>query len=107
MSSYAEWAATHSSDINGEGFGSDHLWHYESTPSNASYYKCARCFWPFAHAYNHEPDIFAAMRAAGVPDKCARQQMWPIRPEYASKDEAEKWMTVRKSIDQQTTRPAP
>lgn len=95
MSTYAQWAETHSSDINGDGWGSDHLWHYESTPSNASYYKCARCYWPFAHAYNHEPDIFKAMKLAGVTNKCERQQMWPVRPEYASKDELQKWIDVR------------
>lgn len=98
MSTYAEWAGTHVSDIKGDGWGADHHWHYESTPSNASYYKCARCFWPFAHSYNHEPDIFAAIKAAGVPSKCARQQLWPVRPEYASKEESEQWRALRASV---------
>ena len=97
MSTYAEWAETHESDIRGDGFGSDHLWHYESTPSNASYYKCARCFWPFAHAYNHEPDIFKAMQGSKVPDKCQRKQLWPIRPEYAGKDELERFAKLREA----------
>lgn len=95
MATYAEWAETHDSDVHGEGHGSDHLWHYEATPSNASIYKCARCFWPFAHAYNHQPDIFEAMRAAGVPDKCARKQLWPIRSEYASADELAQYAAAR------------
>lgn len=95
MSTYAEWAETHASDVHGQGWGDDHLWHYESTPSNTSVYKCARCFWPFAHAYNHAPNIFEAMRASGVPNKCERRQMWPIRPEYASKDELQRWKEVR------------
>jgi len=98
VSTYAEWAETHSSDVNGEGWGSDHLWHYESTPSNASYYKCAHCYWPFAHSYNREPDIFTAMRLAGVPNKCARRQLWPVRPEYASKTEAQEWEAARALI---------
>lgn len=95
---YEEWAETHKSDINGDGFGSDHLWHYESTPSNASYYKCARCFWPFAHAYNSTPDIFEAMQKVGVPDRCARQQLWPIRPEYAKQEELEKYAQIRAAL---------
>lgn len=98
MSTYAEWAATHQSEINGEGWGSDHLWHYEATPSRTSYYKCARCFWPFAHSYNHTPDIFKAMREAGVPNACAREQMWPIRLQYASEEERQKWADVRAAI---------
>ena len=98
MSTYEEWAKTHSSDINGEGWGSDHLWHYESTPSTASYYKCARCFWPFAHSYNHTPDIFKAMRESGIPDKCPRQQLWPVRLQYASEEEKEKFAKARDEI---------
>jgi hypothetical protein len=98
MSTYAEWAETHKSDVIGDGWGADHLWHYESTPSNASYYKCARCFWPFAHAYNHTPDIFKAMRDSGVPDKCSRQQLWPVRPGYASAEEAEVYAKARAAI---------
>lgn len=102
MSTYAEWAETHSSDVKGEGWGSDHLWHYEATPSNASYYKCAHCYWPFAHSYNHEPDIFTAMQLAGVPNKCARRQLWPVRPEYASKTEAQEWEAARAAIAKAT-----
>jgi hypothetical protein len=97
---YAEWAATHESAINGEGWASDHLWHYEGTPSNASVYKCARCFWTFAHYYNSTPDIFEALRVAGVPDKCARQQLWPIRLEYASAEEKAQWARVRADASQ-------
>lgn len=96
MSTYEEWAETHTSDILGDGFGSDHQWHYEGTPSNASYYKCARCFWNFAHAYHHEPNIFEAMRNSGVPDKCAREQLWPVRLEYASAEEIERFENIRK-----------
>lgn len=98
MSTHAEWAETHDSDIKGDGHGSDHLWHYEATPSNASVYKCARCFWPFAHYYHHEPDIFKAMQGAGVPNECAREQMWPIRQEYASAEERQKWEAVRVAV---------
>lgn len=95
---YAEWAATHKSDINGEGWASEHLWHYEATPSNVSIYKCARCFWPFAHSYNSTPDIFKALHDADVPDRCARQQLWPIRLEYASAEEKAQWAQVRAAI---------
>lgn len=95
MSTYAEWAQTHASDINGTGWGSDHLWHYEATPSNASLYKCARCFWNFSHFYNSTPDIFAAMREAGIPDQCCREQVWPVRLEYASADEKERFAQIR------------
>lgn len=98
MSTYAEWAETHQSDINGIGWGSDHLWHYETTPSNVSYYKCARCFWNFAHAYNHTPNIFDAMKKDGVPDKCARQQLWPIRLGYASAEEANRFAEIRAAL---------
>jgi hypothetical protein len=98
MSSYAEWAETHASDIAGDGWGSDHHWHYESTPSNASVYKCARCFWPFAHYYNGEPNIFKAMKGDGIPETCARQQLWPIRYEYAKPEERERWASLRNEI---------
>lgn len=98
MSSYAEWAETHESEIFGKGCGSDHLWHYEGTPSNSSCYKCARCFWNFAHYYNHTPDIFKAMKDSGVPDKCARVQLWPVRPGYASTEEQEKYEQIRSSL---------
>lgn len=87
MSTYAEWAEKNKSDISGEGWGSDHLWHYETTPSTASLYKCALCFWNFAHYYNSNSNIFEAMQQAGVPDKCARKQLWPVRLEYASRAE--------------------
>ena len=99
MSTYAEWAETHKSDISGEGHGADHLWHYEGTPSNASGYKCALCFCNFAHLYNSEPDIFEAMRLSNVPAKCARTQMWPIRQEYASKEELEKYKLLRNAME--------
>jgi hypothetical protein len=95
MSTYAEWAAANPSDVHGDGWGADHHWHYEATPSNASYYKCALCYWPFAHAYNSEPDIFKAMKKEGVPSKCERRQMWPIRYEYASQDERQHWEKIR------------
>jgi len=98
MSTYAEWAEKNESQIFGDGWGADHLWHYESTPSNTSYYKCARCFWPFGHAYNHTPDIFKAMKEGGVPDKCARQQLWPIRFEYASEAEKESYAQARAEL---------
>lgn len=98
MSTYEEWAQTHKSDINGIGHGSDHHWHYEGTPSNASIYKCAKCFWTFAHYYNHTPDIFKAIQASGVHDKCPRQPMWPIRLEYASAEEKEFYANERAKI---------
>ena len=98
MSTYAEWAEANKSDVHGDGFGSDHLWHYESTPSNTSYYKCARCFWPFGHHYNSEPDIFKAMQKDGVPARCERRQMWPVRLACASKEEIENFERVRASV---------
>lgn len=102
MSTYAAWAETHESEIRGEGWGSDHLWHYEGTPTRTSLYKCARCFWNFAHHYPSEPSIFKAMHDAGVPDKCARQQLWPVRLEYASADEKEQFAQVRAAIAKAT-----
>lgn len=102
MSTYAEWAETHESDIYGDGWGSDHLWHYEATPSTASVYKCARCFWPFAHYYNNESNIFKAMKSSGVPDKCSRKQLWPIRPEYAKKEELQHYEQERAAISKAT-----
>ena len=97
MSTYAEWAEANKSDVYGDGWGSEHLWHYESTPSNTSYYKCARCFWPFGHHYNSEPDIFKAMKKDGVPINCARRQMWPVRLEYATKEEIKHFELLRGS----------
>ena len=98
MATYAEWAEKAKSDIHGKGWGSDHLWHYESTPSNNSQYKCARCFWNFAHYYNHEPDIFKAMKSSNIPDKCHKQQLWPVRLEYASAAEEEKYSKLREQL---------
>lgn len=96
MSTYAEWAEKNESDIQGSGWGSDHLWHHEGTsPSRTTYYKCARCFWPFGHHYPSTPSIFKAMHDSGVPEKCARVQMWPVRPGYATQAEREHFEQVR------------
>lgn len=97
---YEEWAATNpESAIVGKGWASDHLWHLEGTPTRTTYYKCARCFWNFGHHYPSEPNIFKALKASGVPDKCPRQQMWPIRLEYASKEELAEWAFIRACAD--------
>lgn len=39
-----------------------------------------------------------ALRDAGVPDKCRRQQLWPVRPGYASTDETEFYVKVRANL---------
>ena len=83
---YEEWAATNPpSAIVGKGHGSDHLWHLEWTsPSRTTYYKCARCYENFGHHYPSMPGIFQAMLKDGVPAKCPRKPMHPIRPKYAA-----------------------
>ena len=98
---YADWAATHASDVRGEGHGSDHLWHYEGTPSTASGYKCARCMQNFSHYYHEEPNIFKAMKSAGVPKTCPRIQVFPIRLEYATEEEIKRFATVREQVQRE------
>ena len=101
---YEEFVASNpKGHVIGSGWGSDHLWHKEwSSPSRTSYYKCARCYWPFGHSYHEMPSIFEAMREDGVPEKCARAQMWPIRPEYATKEEQATWAEVRAMVAEET-----
>ncbi len=36
-----------------------------------THYVCRVCGVAFAHKYNHTPDIFAAIREAGVPGECS------------------------------------
>lgn len=87
--SYSDWADSHDSQIHGHGYASDHHWHHEWTsPSGTSYYKCARCYVNLGHHYRSEPDIFKALKKSGVPDKCARVPVQPLRPEYAKKEVA-------------------
>ena len=34
-------------------------------------YKCEKCGKSFVHFYHQEPNIYAAMKAAGIPDQCS------------------------------------
>lgn len=67
---------TKKSDISGSGYGDSHQWIRGGTNqvgadwmSKASYYGCP-CGATFSHAYDIIPDIFEAMRQAGVPEEC-------------------------------------
>lgn len=77
--SYKKWADENESHVHGGGFGHKHKWHYEGTPSNTSYYKCALCYQNFAHAYNHTPDIFEAIKKSGVTEDCPGHPVQKLR----------------------------
>jgi hypothetical protein len=64
--------APETSHIRGEGFGSSHDWRGDTPQDNSkrTFYKCAGCGATFCHHYDAEPNIFAAMRLAGVVDQC-------------------------------------
>ena len=74
--------------IRGSGYGDSHAW---SQPSdiNPFYpigfggamihpiggptgYRCLKCGIEFLHHYHDEPDIFEAIKQAGIPDKCVK-----------------------------------
>jgi hypothetical protein len=64
--------------IVGKGHGSCHRWVRGATaqvgsnaPSKQTAYYCGDCGEQFVHWYATTPDIFVAMKAAGVPDRCA------------------------------------
>ena len=54
-------------DIHGEGYGDEHDWERMVAPV----YRCRRCNAWFTHNYIKTPDIFQAMKDAGIPDLCA------------------------------------
>src|SRR5262245_26683038 len=65
------------SHIIGEGYGSCHRWQRGATAQVGSFsalketwYYCAVCGAEFAHQYGVIPDIFAAIRRAGVAADC-------------------------------------
>ena len=67
------------SDVRGEGFGSDHRWKRGLTVAAMStrelkgtLYVCESCGFRFAHRYGMIIDIFDAMRAWPVPERCTR-----------------------------------
>ena len=68
------------SAISGNGYGSSHNWARGHTTQsnvevnhgdNATYFECEDCGEYFRHYYHSTPDIFEAIRNAGVPDKCS------------------------------------
>ncbi len=69
------------SEINGSGYGDGHCWLRVFTPQaggapireRRTYYLCRRCGAKFTHFYACAPDIFEAMRDAGVRDACAEK----------------------------------
>jgi hypothetical protein len=67
------------SDIYGTGYGSSHTWKRGETrqlPYDADYrlkatsYTCTACNTIFYHYYDTTPDIFAAIKQAGIADTC-------------------------------------
>ncbi len=65
------------SDLNGEGYGSQHIWknhgcHQWGTFGGKakSFWSCDRCNVGFVHFYHDTPDIHEAMKTAGVPNEC-------------------------------------
>ena len=63
------------SHIVGSGWGSDHEWKRGYTGGDkGTPYQC-ECGASFVHWYDETPDIFEAMKLAGVPEHCARQRM--------------------------------
>lgn len=63
------------SDIQGEGFGSSHEWRGDTPQDNSkrTFYVCASCGASFCHQYNRQPEIFAAIEEAGVPNECGAE----------------------------------
>lgn len=67
------------SDIQGEGYGSDHTWKKGCTITidvnlyktlKLKQYHCIKCNHFFDHFYDEEPDIFEAMKSVNVPEFC-------------------------------------
>lgn len=67
------------SDINGEGFGSDHIWQRGYTTQsgfevhhgdNSTMYVCKKCGQGFNHYYHSTPNIFEAIREVGISEHC-------------------------------------
>lgn len=59
------------SDIHGSGFGSKHNWHRHFTRANKSTPYTCDCGASFTHWYDETPNIFQAIKEAGVPEDCA------------------------------------
>ncbi len=68
----------------GKGYGDKHDWREEGSlqwsaanlPSDSANtrYRCVRCMVEFRHYYHVEPNIFEAMKEAGVPENCQRAE---------------------------------
>lgn len=59
------------SHIIGKGWGDSHEWRAGWTgPSKGTPYKCEACDARFTHFYDNVPNIFTAMKLAGVPNEC-------------------------------------
>ena len=69
------------SDIIGTGHGSEHDWLHDLTDTfggeSGSRYLCNYGDAVFVHLYDVTPDIFAAMKIAGVPEHCVGKQSPP------------------------------
>ena len=77
--------ASPNTDIYGSGYGYAHHWKQVGSRmyfgldglespqiGGPTYYKCQQCGISFDHHYHDEPDIFEAIKQAGIPDKCTR-----------------------------------
>lgn len=59
------------SDITGTGHGSAHNWKRgDTTPYKTTSYTCRSCGDAFIHAYDDIPNIFEAIKVAGVSEYC-------------------------------------
>lgn len=71
--------STPGSAINGNGYGSVHIWVRRGTDQvgsasasmKASHYRCSACGETFSHYYDLQGDIFKAMQEEGVSATCA------------------------------------
>jgi len=64
------------SDINGEGYGSEHDWiRGISSPFKYTSYTCKECAGHFQHNYDDIPDIFEAMKIQKVPENCEKEEL--------------------------------
>lgn len=61
------------SAIRGIGHGSKHNWTWVGQGHHVTHYMCLRCGENFTHRYHVLPDIFIAMRADEIVEKCRRR----------------------------------
>lgn len=74
-------------------YGVSHYWRYDGTaqvggaPAAArrSEYHCEDCAAEFTHRYELEPNIFAAMRRAGIADRCPGPAPAPLAGQAQAK----------------------